>query len=111
MAPFDRGDVARKPMLTPFQVRTRKARRALGVRGLVEAVTWSFISRPAAALFGGGKPELVLANPIAAELSDMRPSLVPGLVAAAQRHADRGYHDAALFEVGRDISSTGRRTR
>ena len=70
------------------------------MRGLVEAVTWSFISHPAAALFGGGKPELVLANPIAAELSDMRPSLVPGLVAAAQKNADRGYPDVALFEVG-----------
>jgi phenylalanyl-tRNA synthetase beta chain len=100
MTPFDRGEVARKPVLTPLQVRTRKARRALGVRGLVEAVTWSFISHPAATLFGGGKPELVLANPIAAELSDMRPSLVPGLVAAAQKNADRGYPDVALFEVG-----------
>jgi phenylalanyl-tRNA synthetase beta chain len=100
MTQFDRGEVARKPVLTPLQVRTRKARRALGVRGLVEAVTWSFISHPATALFGGGKPELVLANPIAAELSDMRPSLVPGLVAAAQKNADRGYPDVALFEVG-----------
>jgi phenylalanyl-tRNA synthetase beta chain len=100
MTPFDRGEAPRKPVLTPLQVRTRKAKRALGVRGLVEAVTWSFISHPAAALFGGGKPELALANPIAAELSDMRPSLVPGLVAAAQKNADRGYPDAALFEVG-----------
>jgi phenylalanyl-tRNA synthetase beta chain len=100
MTPFDRGDVARKPVLTPLQLRTRKARRALGARGLVEAVTWSFISHPAAALFGGGKPDLGLANPIAAELSDMRPSLVPGLVAAAQKNADRGHPDAALFEVG-----------
>jgi phenylalanyl-tRNA synthetase beta chain len=100
MTPFERGEAARRPVLTPLQVRTRKARRALGVRGLVEAVTWSFISQPAAARFGGGKPELVLANPIAAELSDMRPSLVPGLVAAAQKNADRGYPDAALFEVG-----------
>ena len=100
MTPFERGEAARRPVLTPLQVRTRKARRALAVRGLVEAVTWSFISHPAAARFGGGKPELVLANPIAAELSDMRPSLVPGLIAAAQKNADRGYPDAALFEVG-----------
>jgi phenylalanyl-tRNA synthetase beta chain len=42
----------------------------------------------------------VLANPIASELSDMRPSLIPGLVAAAQRNADRGFRDVALFEVG-----------
>jgi phenylalanyl-tRNA synthetase beta chain len=98
--PFDRGPAPRKPVLTPIQVRTRKARRALATRNLVEAVTWSFISKKQAELFGGGWPELALANPIAADLSDMRPSLIPGLVAAAQRNADRGFPDTALFEVG-----------
>jgi phenylalanyl-tRNA synthetase beta chain len=98
--PFDRGDAARKPVLTPIQVRTRKAKRALAVRGLVEAVTWSFIAKPQAELFGGGRAELALANPIAADLSDMRPSLIPGLVAAAQKNTDRGFPDVALFEVG-----------
>ena len=72
--PFDRGEAPRKPVLTPIQARTRKAKRALAVRNLVEAVTWSFVSRAHAELFGGGKPELALANPIAADLSDMRPS-------------------------------------
>ena len=98
--PFDRGPAPRKPVLTTIQVRTRKAKRALAARNLVEAVTWSFIAKKHAELFGGGKPELELANPIAADLSDMRPSLVPGLVAAAQKNADRGFPDAALFEVG-----------
>jgi phenylalanyl-tRNA synthetase beta chain len=98
--PFDRGDAPRKPVLTTAQVRTRKAKRALASRGLTEAVTWSFISKPQAELFGGGAKELALANPIAAELSDMRPSLIPGLVAAAQKNADRGFPDTALFEVG-----------
>jgi phenylalanyl-tRNA synthetase beta chain len=98
--PFGRGDAPRKPVLTTAQVRTRKAKRALASRGLTEAVTWSFVSKPQAQLFGGGKPELALANPIAAELSDMRPSLIPGLVAAAQKNADRGFPDTALFEVG-----------
>ena len=98
--PFPRGEHARKPVLTAIQNRTRKAKRALGARGLVEAVTWSFVSKREAELFGGGQPTLALANPIAAELSDMRPSLIPGLVMAAQRNADRGYNDAALFEVG-----------
>jgi len=98
--PFDRGEAPRKPVLTPIQLRTRKAKRALGARNLVEAVTWSFIAKAQAELFGGGKPELALANPIAADLSDMRPSLIPGLVAAAQRNADRGFPDTALFEVG-----------
>jgi phenylalanyl-tRNA synthetase beta chain len=98
--PFGRGDAPRKPVLTTAQVRTRKAKRALASRGLTEAVTWSFISKPQAQLFGGGKAELALANPIAAELSDMRPSLIPGLVASAQKNADRGFPDTALFEVG-----------
>jgi phenylalanyl-tRNA synthetase beta chain len=98
--PFDRGDAPRKPVLTTAQQRTRKAKRALASRGLTEAVTWSFISKPQAELFGGGKPELALANPIAAELSDMRPSLIPGLAASAQKNADRGFPDVALFEVG-----------
>ncbi|MGA2125345.1 MAG: phenylalanine--tRNA ligase subunit beta [Xanthobacteraceae bacterium] len=99
-APFDRGESPRKPVLTVAQVRTRKARRALAARGMLEAITWSFVSRPHAELFGGGSRELALANPIADNLSDMRPSLVPGLLAAAQRNADRGYPDVALFEVG-----------
>ncbi|HMA55339.1 MAG TPA: phenylalanine--tRNA ligase subunit beta [Pseudolabrys sp.] len=91
---------ARKPVLTTIQNRTRKAKRALAARGLAEAVTWSFVSKQEAELFGGGSPELALANPIAAELSNMRPSLIPGLVMAAQRNADRGFPDTALFEVG-----------
>ena len=90
----------RRPVLTALQLRTRKARRALAARGLVEAVTWSFVSKAQAELFGGGKPELALSNPIASDLSDMRPSLLPGLIRAAQANADRGYGDVALFEVG-----------
>jgi phenylalanyl-tRNA synthetase beta chain len=97
--PFAR-DHAREPVLTTIQNRTRKAKRALAACGLVEAVTWSFVSKREAEMFGAGKPQLALANPIAAELSDMRPSLLPGLIMAAQRNADRGHADVALFEVG-----------
>jgi phenylalanyl-tRNA synthetase beta chain len=86
-------------VLTTLQNRTRAARRALAVRGMMEAVTWSFIPHEHAKLFGGGQEALQLANPIAADMSDMRPSLLPGLVAAAQRNADRGFADVALFEV------------
>src|SRR5689334_19423076 len=98
--PFPRGEEPRKSVLTPMQLRTRRAKRALAARGMVEAVTWSFISKPAAELFGGGQPELVVANPIAADLSDMRPSLLPGLIAASQGNINRGSSDVALFEVG-----------
>jgi phenylalanyl-tRNA synthetase beta chain len=111
MTPFARGDTPRKPILTPIQLRTRRAKRALAARGMIEAVTWSFISKPHAELFDRdppvatmanrrGHPELSLANPIAADMSDMRPSLLPGLVTAAQANANRGFPDVALFEVG-----------
>jgi len=92
-------------LLTVMQKRTRTAKRALASRGLMEAVTWSFVSHDDAVLFGGGGADLALANPIASDLSDMRPSLVPGLLRAAQRNADRGYPDAALFEVGQCFAS------
>lgn len=87
-------------ILTPLQRRTRQAKRALAASGLVEAVTWSFVSRDQAALFADGRPALALANPIAADLSAMRPSLLPGLVAALGRNAARGFADLGLFEVG-----------
>ncbi|MDQ6435662.1 phenylalanine--tRNA ligase subunit beta [Mesorhizobium sp. LHD-90] len=86
-------------ILTTLQIRSRAAKRALAVRGMMEAVTWSFIPQKHAEAFGGGKAELKLVNPIAADMSDMRPSLLPGLIAAAQRNADRGFGDVALFEV------------
>jgi phenylalanyl-tRNA synthetase beta chain len=100
MTPFERGDAPRKPVLTAIQQRTRRAKRALAARGMVEAVTWSFIAKPHAELFGGGQPELALANPIASDQSDMRPSLLPGLIAAVHANVDRGFPDLALFEVG-----------
>jgi phenylalanyl-tRNA synthetase beta chain len=92
------GSVNRK-ILTTLQIRTRSARRALAVRGMSEAVTYSFISQKQAELFGGGDKSLKLTNPIAADMSDMRPSLLPGLLSAAQKNADRGYGDIAMFEV------------
>src|SRR5262249_59763861 len=89
-----------RPSLTPAQRRAELVRRPLATRGLVEAVTFSFISAREAELFGGAKPDLRLVNPISADLDAMRPSLLPGLVAATRRNADRGFPDVALFEVG-----------
>ena len=97
--PLTSHDAVNGKILTTLQIRTRAAKRALAVRGMMEAVTWSFIPAAHAELFGGGQPALRLSNPIAADMSDMRPSLLPGLVAAAQRNADKGIGDVALFEV------------
>ncbi|WP_375606168.1 MULTISPECIES: phenylalanine--tRNA ligase subunit beta [unclassified Bartonella] len=86
-------------ILTCAQIRSRATRLALVQRGMKEAVTWSFISENQALAFGGGQEELKLVNPIAADMSVMRPSLLPGLIMAAQRNADRGFSDLSLFEV------------
>lgn len=87
-------------VLTPAQRRAGAVRRGLATRGMVETVTFSFVASGQARLFGGGAPETILANPISADLDALRPSVLPNLVAAAGRNADRGLKDAALFEVG-----------
>ena len=108
MTPLPRlADGVPAPVLTPLQERARLAKRTLASLSLREAVTWSFISKTAAELFGGGRPPLALANPIASDLSDMRPSLIPGLVAAAERNARRALNDVALFEVGQIFLGSG----
>ncbi len=96
-----------KPGLTPAQRRHREARRALAGRGLVEAVTNSFVPRADAELFGGGSDALMLANPISADLDSMRPNVLPSLIAAAQRNAARGLVPSHLFEVGPQFNGTG----
>ena len=84
---------------TQEQTRIALARRIMAGSGLTEAVTWSFIAEAVALKFAG-HPALKLANPISSELSNMRPSLLPGLLQAAGRNVARGLSDFGLFEVG-----------
>jgi len=88
------------PALSAGLARARAARRALAAAGLRECVTYSFVSAREAAAFGGGGEAMALENPISSEMSHMRPSPLPGLLAAAARNAARDMGDAALFEVG-----------
>jgi phenylalanyl-tRNA synthetase beta chain len=99
-APMPRTSGVAKPVLTETQKRVRHARRVLAGRGLVEAITWSFIPQAQAEAFGGGQAGLELENPISSEMTTMRPSLLPGLLPAMQRNRNRGTADVALFEVG-----------
>lgn len=94
-----------KATLSESQKRVRRSRRTLAARGLVEAITWSFVRQSEATHFGGGAEALQLANPISSEMTTMRPSLLPGLLAAVQRNRNRGFADAALFEVGQAYRS------
>jgi phenylalanyl-tRNA synthetase beta chain len=90
----------RAPPVSVGESRTRLARRAAASLGYLEAITWSFIPRAHAKVFGGGADALVVANPIAADLDCMRPSALPLLLTAAQQNANRGFDDARLFEAG-----------
>lgn len=85
---------------TPIQERVRTARRVMAARGYNEAVTWSFMRRDWAEMFGGGEPELVVANPVSSDLDCMRPTALANLAIAAQRNSDRGVTDVRLFEAG-----------
>ena len=89
-----------RPVLTPLQLRQQAAKWTAAALGYNECVTYSFIDRDAAALFGGGDDATMLQNPISADMSHMRPSLLPGLLRAAARNQARGFADMGLFEVG-----------
>ena len=91
------------PAVTPQQRRVPMAKRLLATRGLLEAVTFSFMPSAVAKLFqpkGSNAPLVMLANPISADLDAMRPSILGNLLTAAARNAARGFADVGLFEVG-----------
>jgi phenylalanyl-tRNA synthetase beta chain len=97
--PLPRAAGVARPTATAEQTLERRVRRAAAARGLSEAVTWSFVSEAEAAPFGGSA--WILQNPISEEMKAMRPSLLPGLLAAAGRNIARGAESVLLFEVGR----------
>ena len=102
--PMQREGVVPHPAWNAAQRRRADVRRTLAARGLVEAVTLSFMTTEGAALFGGGDAALKLVNPISSDLDTMRPSILPNLIAAAGRNDDRGLPLSALFEVGPQFS-------
>ncbi|WP_309611875.1 phenylalanine--tRNA ligase subunit beta [Sphingomonas sp.] len=105
--PLPRAPGVARPTATRAQRTERRLRRAAAARGLDEAITWSFIPEAEAAHFGGGSA--ILFNPISEEMKAMRPSLLPGLIAAARRNADRGATSIRLFEIGRRYLAEGER--
>ncbi len=105
--PLPRAEGVAQPTATPQQAMERKLRRAAAARGLDEAVTWSFLPTREAEHFvlrqaQDGREKLwVLDNPISEDMKAMRPSLIPGLLMAAKRNADRGAAGTRVFEIGR----------
>jgi phenylalanyl-tRNA synthetase beta chain len=104
-APMTRSEAVARPTLTLAQRRTRLVRRALAARGFNETINFTFIPRAHAKLFGGGDDARQLENPIAADLDAMRPSVLPSLLAAAQRNQARGFDELMLFEIGAQFES------
>lgn len=101
-APLPRIDGVARPTATAAQKLERKVRRAAAARGANEAVTWSFLPEADAEAFAEGNGGLwVLDNPISEDMKAMRPSLLPGLLAAVRRNLDRGASGLRLFEIGR----------
>jgi phenylalanyl-tRNA synthetase beta chain len=88
------------PVLSPKQARTALARRVLAARGMLECVTFSFLDHETAAVFGDAPDSLRVANPIAADLDQMRPTPLATLAQAAARNVARGFGDFGLFEIG-----------
>ena len=96
--------------LSAEQARAAHLRRTAAARGLHETYSWGFCSEEQAAAFGGQSDALKLLNPISAELSVMRPKILPHLIDAVKNNIARGIADVALFELGavfHDITPTG----
>ena len=88
--------------LTPYQQDRRFVRELLAGLGASEAWSTTFLS-PAAVERAGLDPggAVVVTNPLVADESRLRPSLLPGLLAAVAHNAARRQHGVALFEVGK----------
>ncbi|MBR4927119.1 MAG: phenylalanine--tRNA ligase subunit beta [Alphaproteobacteria bacterium] len=99
-----RADTPLTGMLNTIQKREIIVRRTLASRGLNQALTWSFMDSKLAKFFDS--KGIRLANPIASDLDEMRPSLIPNLLSAVKRNQDRGIADVQLFEVGPEFYST-----
>lgn len=102
---LSRGNAVAKPTLTTAQRRMRAVRRSLVARGFNETISYSFIPRADATLFGGGDDARQVENPIASDLDALRPSLLPSLLAATKRNESRGFNDLMLFEIGAQFES------
>lgn len=108
--PLDRDQIVARPALSPARRRLARMRRGLCQRGFDEAVSWSFTDQANAALFAPVRKDLVLVNPISADLDTMRPSILASLLPLVARNADRGFGDGALMEIGpvfRDATDKG----
>lgn len=86
--------------LSQLQNNVVTIKHELASRGMYETVTWSFSDANTAQYFRKGKEAILLHNPIAADLNEMRPSVLPNLLLGLKNNMARGYNNVSLFEVG-----------
>ncbi|MFO1474189.1 MAG: phenylalanine--tRNA ligase subunit beta [Lysobacterales bacterium] len=89
-------------LMAPNETRVGEGdvRRQLAARDYLEAVDFAFVDAALLAQWQAGEG-VPLANPLSADLGVMRPSLLPGLVAALARNVARQQPRVRLFELGK----------
>lgn len=85
----------------------RLIRQSLAARGYQEAITFSFIEPGLSKLFDPENAPIALANPISADLSVMRTTLIAGLAKAVQYNQNRQQGRIRLFESGQCFIQQG----
>ena len=113
LTPLPKSTTISKPALDGSQARMSLLRRVAASRGMHETYSWGFCSKEQAAAWGGQNEALELLNPISADLSVMRPKIMPHLLEAVKNNLARGIKDIALFELGAiftDVTPEGQKT-
>lgn len=95
----------------PAELKLRVLRRALNAFGFDEAINFSFIERQTQfdlipEFSGKENSQIELKNSIIENASWMRPTLLPGLLAAIRHNLNHGIRDVRLFEIGRIFASS-----
>ena len=88
------------PPVDPRILRARQLRGVLTGGGFSEAVTFGFMSEPAATPFAAEGDLVPIANPLSENFAVLRPSVLPGLVDAVAHNRRREQRDVRLFEIG-----------
>ena len=88
--------------LTEAQRLRRAIAASLAGAGLVEVLTYPFISQAEVDVFqGAGEATIRLANPLDGATPYLRRGVTQSLIGAARRNLSRGLTDLAIFEIGR----------
>ncbi|MGI9238551.1 MAG: phenylalanine--tRNA ligase subunit beta [Woeseiaceae bacterium] len=89
--------------VTETRVEMERVAETLIARDYQEVVTYSFVDAEANTAFTGSESQLVLSNPISSEMSVMRASLWPGMVAAASANVARQQDRVRIFEASKSF--------